>query len=31
MFCTSTQECHYVVWTPVGTIKYFLLREMTST
>ena len=23
MFCTSTQECHYVVWTPVGT-KVFL-------
>ena len=23
MFGTSTQECHYVVWTPVGT-KVFL-------
>ena len=19
MFCTSTQQCHYVVWTPIGT------------
>ena len=26
MFCTSTQQCHYVVWTPVGT-KVFLVER----
>jgi len=26
MFCTSTQQCHYVVWTPVGT-KVFLVES----
>ena len=29
MFCTSTQECHYVVWTPVGT-KVFLVERDDS-
>ena len=27
MFCTSTQECHYVVWTPVGTKVFFVERD----
>ena len=26
MFCTSTQECHYVVWTSIGT-KVFLVKR----
>lgn len=26
MFCTLTQQCHYVVWTPVGT-KVFLVER----
>ena len=26
MFCTSTQQCHYIVWTPVGT-KVFLVKR----
>lgn len=26
MFCTSTQQCHFVVWTPVGT-KVFLVER----
>lgn len=29
MFCTSTQQCHYVVWTPVGT-KVFLVERDDS-
>ena len=27
MFCTSTQECHYVVWTPVGTKVFVAERD----
>ena len=26
MCCTSTQQCHYIVWTPVGT-KVFLIER----
>ena len=26
MFCTSTQQCHYVAWTPIGT-KVFLIER----
>ena len=26
MFCTSTKQCHYVVWTPIGT-KVFLIER----
>ena len=27
MFCTSTQECHYVVWTPIGTKVLLVKRD----
>ena len=29
MLCSSTQECHYVVWTPTGT-KVFPLKRGDS-
>ena len=29
MFCTSTKQCHYVVWTPIGT-KVFLIERDNS-
>ena len=29
MYCTTTQQCHYVVWTPVGT-KVFLVERDDS-
>ena len=27
MFCTSTQGCHYVVWTPIGTKVLLVKRD----
>ena len=27
MFCTSTQKCQYVVWTPFGTKVLFVKRD----
>ena len=27
MFCTSTQECHHVVWTPIGTKVILVKRD----
>ena len=27
MFCTSTQQCHYVVGTPVGTRVFLVERD----
>ena len=27
MFCTSTQECQYVVWTPIGTKVLLVKRD----
>ena len=29
MFCTSTQQCHYVVWTPIGTKVFLVERDDT--
>ena len=26
MYCTSTQQCHYIVWTPIST-KVFLIER----
>lgn len=27
MLCTSTNPCHYIVWTPVGTKVFFIERD----
>ena len=29
MFCTSTQQCNYVVWTPIGTKVFLAERDDT--
>ena len=30
-FCTSTQGCHYVVWTPDGTKGFLVERDDSYT
>lgn len=31
MFSTSTQQCHFVVWTPVGTKVFLIDRDDSYT